>query len=371
MADQNQAADPNVDPNVVVNNNNLMAETDLRSHIWFELRRFFLIDPESSKALNPLTTNLKEWITYWHERALIMGVAPTIEKAMRYLAPKSKNLFNEAIAMSRLKHRRDDWDLFEATVRNVFQVTKADIIQNPLRDPNWLIKTKVTNTRTPRNQALRAHIGLALKPLVNLSDMLFNDQRFIRQGTFDKAMTWMMDLRLFPEDMYDQFEDYQVQQGDRVMIMLGMAIALQLNAIAQFKYNNIPAHLMDPFDDIMETMLHLRENNDACFFEDTVDALATYLTTQSNISGASQAEKDVTTKKAIIQAVSQRAQTNRDSGKANKPQSNSAVASTSDKVDSKKGKTNKGDKSGQKKEQTQKNGQVEAAKETEEKYLKW
>ena len=66
---------------------------------------------------------------------------------------------------------------------------------------------------------------------------------------------------------------------------------MQLQALATFKFHALPAQVVDQFSDTLEKCLDLSQNNTSCIMEDTIEVLATFLTTQSSITGPSLADR--------------------------------------------------------------------------------
>ncbi len=261
-----------------------LLETDMTSHLYFEMDRFKGKSPHS-----PVTHSVADWLQYWEAKQAVFGVARTIEKAICYIAPASRAVFNEAIAMSKLQHNRADWNLFRDTIKRTFQISKSDIVTHPLRDNNWLLRIPTTGTKNnPRNQALRIFCNSARKPLKQLSSMLFDGQRHIRRASFVHAETWLRDMRLL-EDGANL--PGQLQAGHRVCTLIGMAWAIQLQALHSFRHQFIPAVMADKYADIMEEHMDLTQQCQTDIMEGLLEELATFLTTQQGISGPSLLER--------------------------------------------------------------------------------
>ena len=270
---------------------NRILESDLTSHLWFEMPRF--ASGRAPEGCNPWTSKLSEFLAYWNEKRLSYGsTSKTVERAIRYLAPKSKAVFDDATAMSRLRHVRTDWTLFKDTLYRVFQVSRADVVGHPLRDNNWLLRlpSPQSNTRhLPRNQALRIYCNVALKPLKNISEMLFDPNEHITDATIIKSYSWLHDLKLIGNA--NPVMNHNVDMSHRIFIMMGAAWALQLQALATFKFHAIPAQSVDQYSDTLEKCLDLSLHNTNCIMEDTIEVLATFLTTQASISGLTLADR--------------------------------------------------------------------------------
>ena len=73
--------------------------------------------------------------------------------------------------------------------------------------------------------------------------------------------------------------------------MVGAAWALQLQALATFKFHAIPAQSVDQYSDTLDKCLDLSLHNTNCIMEDTIEVLATFLTTQASISGNTLADR--------------------------------------------------------------------------------
>ena len=270
-------------------------ESDLHAHLWLEIPRFY----SGPSNMNPITTDTKEFLAYWHERVRTVGTASAIEKAIRYMAPRTKTLFSDATAMSLIRHKRDDWDLFKDTVARVFQVNKSDMVEHPLRHRNWLIQTRPKNALqgTPRNQTLQMQTNLALRPLNQLSSMVFDANKQIKNATYVKMRVWLKGMKLIP-DAIPVTAAGAFQQGcgandqAKVFLITGMAIALTMRAYQDFKYHNMPAGLIDMFDDVLEQQVTLTDGNDICLVTGLSTHLATFLTTQNHIKGPAQADLD-------------------------------------------------------------------------------
>ena len=258
-------------------------ETDMTSHLWFEMDRF-----KGKSIQTPVTHSVTEWLTYWEAKMHVIGANRSIEKAINYICPASRAVFNDAIAMSRLQHNRNDFDLFKNTVKRTFQVTKGDVVTHPLRDNNWLLRLPQQGRQTPRNQALRIFCNVARKPLKQLSSMLFDANRNFRRAQFVHAHQWLQDMRLIPQDL--QLVQH-LQRTHRACALIGMAWAIQLQALQTFRFNNVPVQISDQYADLMEEHLHLRQNCNVDVMEGLMEELATFLTTQHGIHGPSLADK--------------------------------------------------------------------------------
>ena len=266
-------------------------ETNVTAHPWFEMARLANQTPGNC---NPLTHNLTDYLDYWHANAIATSVQYAVEKAIRYLAPATKAIFLEATSMTLLQHKRDDWNLFESTCRRTFQVTRSDIVTHPLRDANWdLVVRANQQTNTPRNQILRIQCNLARKPLKNLSRMVFGtveDTNRLRPAQYIKCDTWLHGMKLLPDNMDALGNNAQIDAENRRFVMIGMAWALNVQAIQAFKFHNLPAQTLEQFNDVLQKECDMAPNSNTDLIEGLVETLATHLTTQANITGPSNAD---------------------------------------------------------------------------------
>ena len=265
-----------------------VVESDMVSHMWFEMPR---LSGKTPPGCAPSSTSLAEWLSYWEEKRLAYGgdTPRAIEKALRYIAPATKAVWTDATSMARITHERGDWQLFKTTCQKVFQVSKSDVVDHPLRDNNWLIRLPSNNKTTPRNQSLRSFANVSVKPLKQFSEILFNPARHVSGPTIRKTYHWLQAMRLFPDGHPNC--PRAITAYHRAFILLGAAWAMRLQAISAFKFFILPAQLFDQFSDVLEETIPLTPNNENCIMEDLIEELASFLTTQHAISGPSLAEK--------------------------------------------------------------------------------
>ena len=190
--------------------------------------------------------------------------------------------------MSRLQHNPNDIVLYKKMVKHNFQVTKGDVVTHPLRDNNWLLCLPKQGRQVPRNQALGIFCNVACKPLKQLSSMLFDVNRNFRRAQFVHTHQWLQDMGLIPDDL--QLVQ-NLQRNHRACMLIGMAWAIQLQALQTFHCNNVPVEISDQYSDFIEEHLHLRQNCNVDIIEGLMEELATFLTTQHGIHGPSLAEK--------------------------------------------------------------------------------
>ena len=261
-------------------------ETDMSSHLWFETPRF----AGRSPTLSPQTTDLKYWLSYWNGRRHALGAQRAIEKACHYIAPASRVLFDEATAMSRFRHNRNDWDLFANTIKKVFQIAKSDVASHPLRDMDWMLRIPMNiRNPTPRNLALRIYLSTVQKPLKHFSSMVFDPNARLRHATYASTRDWLNEVGLLPDDA--PAIPNNLLPAHRTLILVGAALALQFQAFNSFKFGYLPAQMADPFADILEDKIKMDNACTANVMDQVVEDLVTYLTTQHNTQGPSTIDK--------------------------------------------------------------------------------
>ena len=295
-------------------------ETDLTAHLYFEAHTCLAVN-KPPPNLTPLVSDLDQWLDYWKGRATNTTAANAISKAMRYLAPQSKQIFTLLTSSDPFLHGdMDDWDAFEALVRRTFRVTKAELAFHPISASDWLRPIRVSQAgKLPRNTLLQLLVNSARKPVKHIAKLVFGRDGGpgnipeMSNNMFRQMFAHWQACRAIPADANLAF--FNNAQGNpytaanlpfhsmmRCAFVAGAGFALQLQAYHDFKNYCVPAVVGEGMGDLMEKKWQVDQHVD--FFKVYPEILDTYLTTMVGTSGRTLAESpNATTKAAAVMVI--------------------------------------------------------------------